>query len=175
LGEGEQRAVASALGVLEPAAAARPASGPGLRVELVDATPGQPASAPPGQPGAASPGERGTGQLADHDLADLVNALWSGGARAITVGGVRLSPTSAIRTAGEAILVGFQPVASPYRIDAIGDPARLLAALFGSAAGRRLADDHLAGARLRATTTMRDLTMPAAQVTPPRLARRQSQ
>ncbi|ONH32985.1 hypothetical protein BL253_04140 [Pseudofrankia asymbiotica] len=178
LGEGEQRSVTSALGALEPAAAARPAGGPGLRVELVDATPGQPASASPGQSGqsgGAASGERGAGQLADHDLADLVNALWSGGARAITVGGVRLSPTSAIRTAGEAILVGFQPVASPYRIDAIGDPARLLTALFGSGAGRRLADGHLAGARLRGTTAMADLTMPAARVTPPRLARRQSQ
>ncbi|WP_269799830.1 MULTISPECIES: DUF881 domain-containing protein [Pseudofrankia] len=167
LAEGEQRAVASALGVLEPAAAARPANGPGLRVEIVDATPGQPGTGPAG--------EGGAGRLTDRDLAELVNALWSGHASAIAVGGVRLAPTSAIRTAGQAILVGFQPVASPYRIDAVGDPARLLAALLGSDTGRRLAAGHLTGARLRATTTMRDLTVPAALVTPPRLARRQSQ
>jgi uncharacterized protein YlxW (UPF0749 family) len=38
------------------------------------------------------------------------------------VNGVRLTPTSAIRFAGEAVLVDLQPVTSPYRIEAIGSP-----------------------------------------------------
>jgi hypothetical protein len=36
-----------------------------------------------------------------------------------------LGPTSTIRTAGEAVLVDFQPVASPYQVEAIGDAALL--------------------------------------------------
>jgi len=183
----DRRTADTAIEALEPAAAALPARGPGLRIDVVDAGPAGPTgqASPetagpgrpggPGQPGAAVPGARGQSQLADHDLADLVNALWSGRARAITVGGVRLSATTPIRTAGEAILVGFQPISSPYRIEAVGEPAQLLAAFFGSAAGGRLADDHLAGARLGAVTTMRGLTLPAAALAPPRLARRQSQ
>jgi uncharacterized protein YlxW (UPF0749 family) len=61
----------------------------------------------------------------DSDLQLVVNALWAAGAEAVAVDDQRLGPTSTIRTAGEAILVDFQPVADPYRVDAVGDPATL--------------------------------------------------
>ena len=80
-------------------------TGPGLRISLND-------------PEAAT----GNGAVQDKDLQLLVNGLWSAGAEAIAIGGVRLRVTSAIRQAGGAILVDFRPVASPYEVSAIGDP-----------------------------------------------------
>ncbi len=62
-----------------------------------------------------------TSVLTDRDVRSVVNELWADGAEAIAVNGIRLTPTSAIRFAGEVVLVDFQPVTSPYRIDAVGD------------------------------------------------------
>ena len=62
-----------------------------------------------------------TGVLTDRDVRSVVNELWADGAEAIAVNGIRLTPTSAIRLAGDAVLVDFQPVTSPYRIDAVGN------------------------------------------------------
>ena len=55
----------------------------------------------------------------------LVNDLWAAGAEAISIGGVRLQPRSAIRQAGGSILVDNRPVFWPITIEAIGDPAGL--------------------------------------------------
>lgn len=55
----------------------------------------------------------------------LVNALWLAGAEAIAINGQRLTSLSAIRSAGEAILVDFRPLSPPYRIEAIGNPKTL--------------------------------------------------
>ncbi|MEV4007780.1 DUF881 domain-containing protein, partial [Actinomadura sp. NPDC049753] len=73
------------------------------------------------------------------DLQVLVNGLWAAGARAIGVNGRRLTPTTAIRAAGEAIMVDYRPLAGPYEVTAVGDPGRLRAAFAGSPADRRLA------------------------------------
>ncbi|MES9608829.1 DUF881 domain-containing protein, partial [Actinomadura sp. NPDC000929] len=78
------------------------------------------------------------GQL-NQDLQVLVNGLWAAGARAIGVNGRRLTPTTAIRAAGEAILVDYRPLGGPYEVTAVGDPGRLRAAFAGSPADRRLA------------------------------------
>ena len=67
-------------------------------------------------------GESGQGILLDSDIQLLVNGLWASGAEAVSVGGVRLRTTSAIRQAGGAILVDNQPVFWPITIDAVGDP-----------------------------------------------------
>lgn len=56
----------------------------------------------------------------DTDLQLAANALWSDGAEAIAINGQRLTATSTIRQAGEAILVDFQPVTTPYDVVAIG-------------------------------------------------------
>jgi uncharacterized protein YlxW (UPF0749 family) len=63
--------------------------------------------------------------VTDRDLQGVVNALWAGGAQAITVGGVRLGPQTAIRTAGQTILADFKALRSPYVIAAIGGPELL--------------------------------------------------
>jgi uncharacterized protein YlxW (UPF0749 family) len=66
-------------------------------------------------------GEKNTaGEVKDTDLQLATNALWSLGAEAIAINGQRLTATSTIRQAGEAILVDFRPVSSPYEVVAIG-------------------------------------------------------
>jgi uncharacterized protein YlxW (UPF0749 family) len=59
-------------------------------------------------------------QVKDIDLQLAANALWEAGAEAIMINGQRLTATSRIRQAGEAILVDIRPVGSPYQIAAIG-------------------------------------------------------
>jgi uncharacterized protein YlxW (UPF0749 family) len=93
-----------------PASAAG-VEGPGVVVELADSE--------------VSPRTRGELtdlRIQDVDLRLVVNALWQSGAEAVAVNGHRIGGTSAIRSAGDRILVNFDPVASPFRISAVGDP-----------------------------------------------------
>jgi uncharacterized protein YlxW (UPF0749 family) len=59
-------------------------------------------------------------RVRDTDLQVATNALWAAGAEAIAVNGQRLTATSTIRQAGEAILVDLRPVTTPYQVVAIG-------------------------------------------------------
>ena len=87
-------------------------------------------SASPTRPGRStrSPASRGAdlGRVLDRDLQEIANALWQAGAEAIAINGQRLTSTSTIRAAGEAILVDFRPVAGPYEVsrDRPGRPAQ---------------------------------------------------
>ncbi|WP_306207649.1 DUF881 domain-containing protein [Actinoplanes sp. RD1] len=66
-------------------------------------------------------GERSTdSRVRDTDLQRAANGLWAAGAEAIAINGQRLTATSTIRQAGEAILVDFHPVSTPYQVIAIG-------------------------------------------------------
>jgi len=56
----------------------------------------------------------------DSDFQLLVNSLWSSGAESISINGNRLVATSAIRAAGDAILVNYRPLLPPYEILVIG-------------------------------------------------------
>ncbi len=95
-------------------------TGPGLLVTVADAEPDADAD-PVGGTGEIPP----EGRVRDGDLQLVVNALWASGAEAVSINGQRLGPTSAIRFAGEAVLVDFRPVAGPYLVSAIGDPDEL--------------------------------------------------
>ncbi|MDO5079687.1 DUF881 domain-containing protein [Buchananella hordeovulneris] len=64
-------------------------------------------------------------RVRDRDIAFLVNSLFASGAEAVSVNGHRIASTSAIRTAGKAILVDLKPLLPPYRIEAIGQSAAL--------------------------------------------------
>ena len=97
--------------------------GPGLEVTLAEPTV---STAPTDAAGHARGPMTTSHILMDRDVRSVVNQLWSDGAEAIAVNGIRLTPTSAIRFAGDAVLVDFQPIASPYKIDAIGDPDALI-------------------------------------------------
>jgi uncharacterized protein YlxW (UPF0749 family) len=98
------------------------AVGPGMTVTLRE--PKQKAGAPTSGRGATT-SIGATNILTDRDVRSVVDELWRDGAEAIAVNGVRLTPTSAIRFAGQAVLVDFQPITSPYKVAAIGDPDAL--------------------------------------------------
>jgi uncharacterized protein YlxW (UPF0749 family) len=66
-----------------------------------------------------------TGRVRDRDLQRVVNGLWQAGAEAVSVNGQRLTSLSAIRAAGEAILVDNRPLVPPYTVLAVGDGQRL--------------------------------------------------
>ena len=110
--------------------------GPGLVLTVQDAPQAQKPddSSDPARGG----GEPGEGRVLDRDLQVLVNGFWTAGAEAIAVNGRRLTVRSAIRSAGEAVLVDFRPIAPPYKIEAIGDPAVLRARFAAGAAGAYL-------------------------------------
>lgn len=112
---------------LELVAGQQPVVGPGLTVVLDDAQTDPATGVPPEG-----------GRVLDQDLQVAVNGLWQAGAEAIAVNGERLTTTSAIRTAGEAILVDLRPLLPPYAVEAIGDPARLPQAFERSAAAAEL-------------------------------------
>lgn len=100
--------------------------GPGVVVELADS------------PDAPRTGGDVTDlRIQDVDLQLVVNALWAAGAEAVAVNGQRVAGWTAIRQAGEAILVNFRAVSSPYRVTAIGDPEDLRRRLLGSEIARQ--------------------------------------
>ncbi|WP_336026395.1 DUF881 domain-containing protein [Geodermatophilus sp. FMUSA9-8] len=115
------------LDAAELAAGLDAVSGPGLVVTLANAEPDADAD-PVG--GSATEDERG--RVQDGDLQLVVNALWAAGAEAVSINGQRLGPTTAIRFAGEAVLVDFRPVTNPYLVSAIGDPDELRPRFLGS-------------------------------------------
>lgn len=82
------------------------------------------------------------GQLRDYDFHVVINSLWDAGAEAIAINGERIGPTTAIRTAGQAVQVNLKPLVPPYSIEVIGDATAIQTAfanLRGSA--------HIAGLR----------------------------
>jgi uncharacterized protein YlxW (UPF0749 family) len=118
----------------EEGAAAVPVTGPGLLVTLANAE----ADADDDPVGGTTEGDP-RGKVRDGDLQLVVNALWAAGAEAISINDQRLGTTTAIRFAGEAVLVDFRPVTNPYVIRAIGDPDSLSAEFLTSPEVRTLA------------------------------------
>jgi uncharacterized protein YlxW (UPF0749 family) len=119
------REKARELSRLELAAGAVPVTGPGLRVVVDDGT--------------TSPGDQaqdGSERVLDTDLQRLVNGLWAAGAEAVSINGQRVIGTTAIRSAGLAITVGFRPVGRPYAMEAVGDPDEIEAKFVDGPGGR---------------------------------------
>jgi uncharacterized protein YlxW (UPF0749 family) len=126
--------LAKDLDVAKLEAGATPVAGPGVTVTLRE-PPASSASPTPGRGGTGSIGA--TNILTDRDVRSVVNELWHDGAEAISVNDVRLTPTSAIRFAGEAVLVDFQPITSPYFIRAIGNADDLVTTFAESSVASR--------------------------------------
>src|SRR6185437_9262702 len=103
--------------------------GPGLTVRLDDA----PRRADGGRPAGARPDDLVVHQ---QDVQAVVNALWAGGAEAMSIMGIRVISTSAVRCVGNTLLLHGQVFSPPFAIAAIGDPARMSSAL-GSDPGVR--------------------------------------
>jgi uncharacterized protein YlxW (UPF0749 family) len=97
-----------------------PARGPGVVVTLDDSSSSR---SPTGDPNDLIVHER--------DIQTVVNALWASGAEAVAVAGERLTSGSAVRCAGNTLLLHGTLRSPPYRISAIGEPASLETALLG--------------------------------------------
>ncbi|MEZ5186250.1 MAG: DUF881 domain-containing protein [Candidatus Nanopelagicales bacterium] len=94
--------------------------GPGAVLSMADAEPPLPRGVEPDE-----------AKVLDIDMQTAVNGLWEAGAEAIAINGIRLTSLTAIRTAGEAILVDYKPLEPPYEVVAIG-PSDLAETFSGS-------------------------------------------
>jgi len=127
-GSGSDRALADEVSALEAEVGVAPVEGPGLQVVMQDGPP-------------ATVGESGPdlARVLDTDIQLVVNGLFAAGAEAVSVNGQRITALSPIRSAGEAILVGFRPLTPPYTITAVG-PDGLSEAFESSSARADLAE-----------------------------------
>lgn len=79
-------------------------------------------------------------RVLSRDLQTIVNGLWAHGAEAIAINDQRLTSTSTIRFAGQAIVVDLKALARPYVVSVIGDPDRLTAELRTGGTGSYLTE-----------------------------------
>ena len=63
------------------------------------------------------------------DIQAVVNAMWKGGARAVTIQGQRVVSTTGIRCIGNSVQLQGVPYSQPYRIQAVGDVTALTNAI----------------------------------------------
>jgi uncharacterized protein YlxW (UPF0749 family) len=96
--------------------------GPGVEVVLDDAS-GAPAGVD------VDPNELLVHQS---DLQAVVNALWAGGAQAMSIAGQRVIATSAVRCVGNTLLLNGEVYSPPFRVAAIGPSATMLSRLAAS-------------------------------------------
>lgn len=129
---------------LAVAAGATELIGPGLTITIDDA--------PDAEAGSLN-------RVLDRDIQDIVNALWSMDAAGVAVNDQRLTATSAIRGAGEAILVNYRPLQRPYAIAAVGPRSSE-----GSTGLQELLDTLGAEYGLVHRIEVGDVALPAGQV-----------
>ncbi|MDL5200290.1 DUF881 domain-containing protein [Streptomyces sp. ALI-76-A] len=133
--------------------------GPGVKLVVDDAE--EATTGGDGDPRETS-GFSDTGRVRDRDMQRVVNGLWASGAEAVSVNGQRLTALSAIRAAGDAILVDNKPLVPPYTVLAVGDGKRLSTRFQNSADGLYLhALQENFGIRT-AISAEDDLRLPAA-------------
>ncbi|MFF6909860.1 DUF881 domain-containing protein [Streptomyces sp. NPDC012389] len=113
---------------------ATPVEGPGVKLVVDDAKNTDQGGGGPRE----SSSFADTGRVRDRDMQRVVNGLWESGAEAIAINGQRLTALSAIRAAGDAILVDNRPLVPPYTVLAVGDGKNLAAAFRDSADGQYL-------------------------------------
>ncbi len=63
------------------------------------------------------------------DIQAVVNAMWKGGASAVTIQGQRVVSTTGIKCEGNAVQLQGVPYSQPYVISAVGDQTALLNAM----------------------------------------------
>lgn len=121
-----------------------PVRGPALVVSLDDA---------PRMAGGLPPGATVDDVVVhQQDVQAVVNAMWAGGAEAMTIMDVRVISTSAVRCVGNTLLLHGQVYSPPFVIAAIGPVDRMRAALDASpgvGAYRRAAEDFGLGYDVR--------------------------
>ena len=123
LTEGESQSAQSALNSrvqqLGDQAGVTEMVGQGLKVTLSDAPSLDPVvSSPSNVPPEAF-------IIHEEDIQAVVNALWRGGAKGISIMGLRIIESSAVKCVGNVLLLQGQVFSPPYEIYAIGDPSSL--------------------------------------------------
>ncbi len=100
-----------------------PVQGPGVTITLEDAP----------EDVLASAGEE-VNQAIVHqqDIQAVANALWEGGAEAMTIQGQRVVSTMGIKCVGNAVVLHGVPYSPPYVISAIGNAEEMLASVDSS-------------------------------------------
>jgi len=160
--DAQGRALAAQLAQLELDTGSVAVHGPGLVVTLGEAP--RPATPDPG-------GGDADGRIYDRDLQEVANALWAAGAEQIAINGRRLTALTAIRSAGEAVLVDFRPLTPPYVLKAIGEVDAMESRFADSPVARTLKTwTSLYGISFEIRRA-EDLTLPAAGPADLRLAR----
>jgi uncharacterized protein YlxW (UPF0749 family) len=97
-------------------------SGPGVQVTLSDA--------PDAVLEAASDNDdKNLLVVHQQDIQAVVNALWKGGAEAVTIAGQRIVSTTGIKCEGNQVLLQGLPYPQPYVIEGVGDPGSLISAI----------------------------------------------
>jgi uncharacterized protein YlxW (UPF0749 family) len=109
---------------LKGPAGLQPVHGPAVTVTLTDAPQSE-------VDRAVKNGDTTADQLVVHqqDIQAVVNALWKGGASAVTIQGQRVVSTTGIKCEGNAVQLQGVPYPQPYVIKAVGDQASLLTAV----------------------------------------------
>ncbi len=118
---------------LEGRAGLEPVSGEGVTVVLADA---------PETLIESTEGDVNPLVVHQQDIQAVLNAMWAGGARAVTVQGQRVITTTGIKCEGNSVQLQGVPYPQPYVIQAVGDQEELLDSI-GS-------DRYLQGYRLAA-------------------------
>jgi uncharacterized protein YlxW (UPF0749 family) len=129
----QARALESPAGLLEQA-------GPGVTVVLTDA---------PEEVAESSQQDPNLLVVHQQDIQAVVNALWAGGATAVTIQGQRVVSTTGIKCIGNSVQLQGVPYSQPYTISGVGDPTALSAAI--------AADDYLV--RYRSDSAQPDIAV----------------
>ncbi len=139
----------------DAAAGSTALTGPGVSVTLRDAT----------------DSEIPAGAVADdlvvhqQDVQAVVNALWRGGADAMTIQGERVTNLTAVRCVGNVLFLHGQVYSPPYVIAAIGDPEALNRALDDDLTIRTYREYVVAYGLGWSVEESQDITAPAADGT----------
>jgi uncharacterized protein YlxW (UPF0749 family) len=133
VGSGEARKVRSRVERLKDPAGLRPRTGPGVTITLSDA---------PEEVINSTTRDLNLLVVHQQDIQAVANALWKGGAEAMTIQGERVITTTGIKCEGNAVMLQGVAYAQPYVVSAVGNPAALEAAV--------AQDDYLAGYRVAA-------------------------
>jgi uncharacterized protein YlxW (UPF0749 family) len=106
-------ALRTRLAAVEAATGLTALTGPGVQLTLSDGTGTCPAARPEDC------------RIQDVDLQMAANTLFALGAEGIAVNGERMIATTAIRSAGSAVLVNYRVLTSPYVVAAVGNAPAL--------------------------------------------------
>jgi uncharacterized protein YlxW (UPF0749 family) len=109
---GQSSRLTRELAAMSGPAGLEPLSGPGIVIALDDAPLGE-----------ADSGDIDPNLLVVHqqDIQAVVNALWAGGAEAVSLQGQRIISTTGIKCVGNTVVLQGVPYSPPYRIAAVGD------------------------------------------------------